>query len=180
MVSIVDDRQRGLLRSENRLPSKPGKRPLRIPNQAFTAPPPRPPPRRHASAAEALDGPRRARSSHRRSRGDRPGRCLGSQAGRHVAGMVEPTGFVPGAARHAMPGANLHRTPTREIGRAGRFPDAREPESQDTCPACRRRPADPLPHARRADQRMHRMAMSPINWILSGRSLGTSMLPPNF
>ena len=104
-----------------------------------------PPKRWHALAAEALDGPRHAHSSHRRSRGDRPGRCLGSQAGRHVAGMVEPKEYFQDAAKRALPGANLHRTPTREIGRPGRFPDAREPESQDTCPACRRRPADPPP-----------------------------------
>ena len=112
-----------------------------------TQPSPKPP---HAFAAAALDGPRHAHSSHRRSRGDRPGRCLGSQAGRHVAGMVEPKEYSQDAAKRALPGANLHRTPTREIGRPGRFPDAREPESQDTCPACRRRPADHAPPRRAA------------------------------
>ena len=125
---------------------------MKSPDQRDGPPPPK---RRHAPAAEALDGPRHAHSSHRRSRGDRPGRCLGSQAGRHVAGMVEPKEYSQDAAKRALPGANLHRTPTREIGRPGRFPDAREPESQDTCPACRRRPADHAPtEARRAaDQR---------------------------
>jgi hypothetical protein len=82
----------------------------------------------------------------------------------------------------------------REAGRPGRLPDAGEPESQDTCPPCRRRPADhpPTPAPRdgtdgttappglpaRAVAPSHRHAITPSRSHAVTQSRSHAVTPP--